>query len=203
MSSKLYHINSVDYSVVEAYFLDHQFNRAPAELVQKLVALDVLRLSSELRDRTQFGSLLRYCKCLKTLIVSAPFMDQSFFDSILTENCRVIESLIVKNSNQLNFDFLLKFADLQNFKTEQQLPAGLVSKMFDKFESLKTLNFSFQGSSAEIRIYERTAFKLRLDEVRKLFASLDALLEYLKSNHRPIVLTEEEGLGISFLFLDP
>lgn len=192
LCDKLYYVKTIDYSLVESYFRQPNFKLTPMDLVKKLVALDELELSGELRDVEQtneFVKVLKHCKYLRSLAISAS-MDQSFFDTILTENCPVIESLSISSRNPLNFDFLLKFSDLQNFSTKQQLSTDLVGKMFDKFEFLKTLQFRFKASSVEIRFYERTVFKLLLDEVKHLFNNLNSLLEYLKSNLSLEVLNE-------------
>lgn len=191
LADRPYNIRMVDWSLLESYSLQHNFDGAPIELVKKLVSLDELELSGELRDSKQFVSLLRHCKYLRSFKVTAPFMSQSFFDEVLSEHCPVIESLTLYNQNQLNFDFLLKFKDLQNLTTKQQLSGDLVAKMFDRFEFLKTLFFRFKGSTVDIRFYERTVFKLLLDQVKRLFDNLASLLEFLELNHSQEFLSDE------------
>ena len=68
-------------------------------------------------------------------------MNQLFFYCILSEYCLAIEHLIIKNKNQLNFDFLLKFEDIQILEIKQQLLAELISRLFEKFQLLKSLSF--------------------------------------------------------------
>lgn len=199
LADRLYYIRQVDYSLLENHFQQGKFGGTPLELVKRLVCLDELELSDELRDSDQFVDLLRHCKYLPSLKVTAPFMAQSFFDEILVEHCPVIESLTIQNQNQLNFDFLLKFKDLQNLTIKQQLSSDLIEKMYSRFEYLKTLKFRFKGSSVEIRFPQRNIFKLLLDKVRHLFNSLPSLLEYLESNHNQEFLSTEEKLN-NFIF---
>lgn len=189
-----YCMRMVDWYLLESYFEEHHFAGAPIELVRRFVRLDELELSGEPRDPEQLASLLRHCKYLPSLKVTASFMSQNFFDEILSEHCPVIGSLSIQNENQLNFDFLLKFKDLQNLTTDQLLSTDLVAKMYDRFEYLNTLRFRFKGSSVEIRFYERTTFRLLLNKTRHLFDSLASLLEFLELNHNQEPLNIEENL---------
>ena len=193
---------NVDYNVIENYFWDNS-NQVAREIIKKLVYLDVLILSDEIRDVNQFIGILKDRVYLNTLSITAEFMPQNFFDQILSENCSIIEQLAIDNKNQLNFDFLLKFKELQCFKTDQQLTSDLIFKLFDKFESLRSLRFRYKGSEVEIDILidlqVGRLFKLCLDGFKKIFNNLEDLMSRLEIYHHKTSFSSDDCFD-NFIF---
>ena len=182
LSNIVYFIRTVDYNVLENYFWSNP-NQIAREITKKLVNLDELILSDQIRDVNQFIGILKDRRYLNRVSITAKIMPQHFFDQILSENCSIIEQLIVYNKNQLNFDFLLKFKELQTFHTKQQLTSDLILKMFGKFELLDSLEFNYEGREVEIGLQVRNKFKIRLDGVRKVLNNLDDLMSHLEISH--------------------
>ena len=149
-------------------------------VIKKLVYLDELILSNQIKDVGQFIGVLKDRIHLNLVRITAEFMPQDFFDQILSENCSIIEYLFVDNKNQLNFDFLLKFKELRCFHTNQQLTSDLIFKMFDKFALLESLEFHSGSSVVIIGLQDRNKFKIILRGVRKVFDKLEDLITYLE-----------------------
>lgn len=204
LSDSIYFIRNVNYNSVENYLnqIDQEDQR-PNELIKKLVNLEELTLTDQINDLEQFTDLLKELRYLNRLIIEANFMDQHFFDQILSEYCSVIGTLIIKNKNQLNFDFLFKFKNLQTFKTDQQFTIDMLVKMFKKFELLNFVSFYLKGSKVEIKFHNRCTFKLILDGIKKSFDNFDDLRLDLESNHKPINHKDEEDVCLdNFMFND-
>ena len=198
LPNKVYFIDIVDYNVVENYFCANP-NQIVRGIIEKLVYLNLLILSDQIRDVNQFIGILKDRRYLNQVKIKAKFMPQTFFDEILSENCSIIENLFLENTNQLNFDFLLKFKELQCFHTEQQLTSDLILKMFDKFELLESLEFHYESSDVEIELQLRKKFKIRLDGVRAVFDNLEDLMSHLEINHHKTPFSLDDCLD-NFLF---
>ena len=175
---KVYFIDTVDYNVIENYFWANP-NQIARRIIKTLVQLNHLILSDQIRDVNQFICVLKDRRYLNTVRITAEFMPQNFFDQILAENCSIIEQLIVHNRNQLNFDFLLKFKELQSFQTGQHLTSELIFKLFDKFELLESIAFHYAGNEVRIKLDDRKKFNILLNCVRNVFDNLEDLISYL------------------------
>ena len=178
LPNKVYFIHTVDYNVLENYFWANP-NQTARGIIKKLVHLYELVLSDQIRDVNQFIGVLKDRVYSNRLRVTAEFMSQNFFDQILTENCSIIEQLLIYNKNQLNFDFLLKLKELLRFETDQQLTFDLIFKLFDKFQLLEYLGFRYKSNEVRIVLYNRKEIKIYLDDVQNKFDNLEDLISYL------------------------
>ena len=198
LPNKIYFMHTVDYNVIENYFSDNP-NQIAREIVKKFVHLNELILSEEIRDVNQFIGMLKDRMHFNIVRITAEVMPQNFFDQILSENCSIIEYLLVDNKNQLNFDFLLKFKELRCFHTNQRLTSDLIFKLFDKFELLGSLGFHYEGSEVRIVLNVRKKFKIRLDGVRKIFDNLVDLMSHLELNHHKTPFSTDDCFD-TFIF---
>ena len=198
LPDNLYFIQTVDYNVLENYFWANP-NQIARGIMKKLYHLGQLILSDQIRDVNQFIGVLKDKIYLNKVWIMAKFMPQNFFDQILSENCSIIKHLHLENKNQLNFDFLLKFKELQHFKTSQQLTSDLIFKLFAKFELLESLEYHYECSKVVIELKLRKKFTIRLDDARNVFNNLEDLLSHLEIYHRKTPFSLDDCLD-NFIF---
>ena len=198
LPNNAYFISSADYNVLENYFWTNP-NQIARSIIKKLVHLNQLIISDQIRDLNQFVGILKDRVYLNRLRITAQFIPQTFFDQILSKNCSIIEYLLIYNKNQLNFDFLFKFKELRFLFSTQQMTSDLIFKLFDRFELLEALGFQYGGSEVGISLHDRRKFKIRLDGVRNVFDNLEDLMTHLEIYHQKNPFSSDDYLD-NFIF---
>ena len=126
--------------------------------------------------------LIRRSSRLHYLEFSASGLDQSFFDQmaeIIRLNGIPLEYLYFDNSSgdELNYEFVCKLLDLQNFETDQPLSNGLVPKLL-RIRSLNRILCEFRVNSYSLSIERLSANRFRMNGKA---LSLRELLEHFNS----------------------
>lgn len=158
IADKLRFINLLFYNDLE-----RMFDKIPLELIEKLVSLKKVEIKGTINNADQLIEVLRrLSQRIMILDISYASLGQSFYDR-LPNMIRILDQLSITSEN-LNFNFLLKFKDIRGFQTDQNLKTEIIDSFISKYhESFKYLNY--KEIFNPIRITRTSKGRLRTDKL--------------------------------------
>lgn len=186
----------IDYNELETWLGSMQVEQHPVldradPMPSSLLPLDFferfrnvrgIRVTSRIDEQDAFATFVKNCKKLNELSLSDSQLGQAFFDELPAMSS--LNFLDIKESNELNMDFLLKMNQVTELKTNQQLTAKIVLKFFrSRFGDY--LLGQIGSNSAEIYKNEKENYKsekenlysLKVCEVERQL-NLESLIEH-------------------------
>ena len=148
------------------------FNPRSDEFLSKLLAkfsFRRIRMTYYIEEQELLLKLIARSPSLLSLSFPDTDLGQSFFERVadtIRLNAIPLQILDIRNCTILNFEFVLRFRDLLCFRTDQQLPGRLVSKLF-KLPMLTEIQFTFGRSVTIIGRVSPSRFLLNGEPLSK------------------------------------
>ena len=128
--------------------IGHCLHKLPAGLWSLFVNLCSIEVNSPVDDVKMFAEFLGCFKGLKTLHVEKSNLQQEFFNE-LPQLQPVLDRLEINIDEELDFDFVYKFKDLNFLYIDKSLEIDFVYSIFQKFGDLR---FFFYFNDNEISL---------------------------------------------------
>lgn len=142
-SPVLHFVRSLCYNDFE-YAFDNQI---PVDLIKKFVDLKEFKIKGGFKYPDQLMNWLSSIgHCLDNLIIESFSIEQHTFNLFdkLPELCPALNSLNIKFSRQLDFNFLLKFRNPYSIEVNQEVPIEIVRNAFKKYRHLGLFLFNYK-----------------------------------------------------------
>lgn len=120
--------------------IGHCLHKLPKELMNKFVNLCSCEVNGPVGDVAMFANFLKCFKGLKTLHVEKSNLSQDFFNE-LPQLQPVLDRLEINTDEDLDFDFILQFVDVNFLYIDKSLSIDFVYSVFEKFGDLRFFFF--------------------------------------------------------------
>lgn len=200
LSNPLYFMRRIDYNFLMELDFKSRLIISPIEFVKRSINLQELNFNERDCNLNDFYNFLKELKYLKTLTINRT-LEQNFYDQILPVNLKVLENLVIRNTSDLNFDFILKFKDIQALDIKEPLALDLIAKIFKKFKFFRKLDFFLEGRPVQIETHNQKRFKLKYNnEINLVFENVEELAENLTQLTKDKIDKREEYLINNCIF---
>lgn len=156
--------------------LSHCLGKLPQGLMAKFVNLCSIEVNSPVDDVKMFADFLRCFTGLKTLHVEKSNLNQQFFNE-LPQLQPVLDRLEINTDEELDFDFVLQFKEINLVYIDKNLEIQFLYSVFKKFGDLRFFFFFHDNEISLIangRKFEFCAGQQKTIE----FTDLDDLFNY-------------------------
>ena len=157
--------------------LDHCLDKIPELLINKFVNLNAIEIRNRVKNPIVFIEFLRCFKNLKSLSFKRSELNQNFFN-LLSQLQPILDALEIHSDDDLDFDFILKFSNLNHIYIGKNLELEFVYQVFERFGDLKFF-FYYQDTELSLNV-EGDKFEFCVKQEIVKLRSLSELFEHFQ-----------------------
>ena len=170
-------IRKLNYSALEYANLNDGALRC---LVKKLVNLNNVVVNQKVKNANLFIDAFTGCNAIEMLDIGSFCFKQGFYDTMIYRLFPTLSFFVIRNHPNLNYDFLLKFSNLEHVYISHESSDELIRKLFNRYSSL---SFHFTRHNYRISIqnsFDELELELPFKRDPMKFANFDKLFDYFK-----------------------